>query len=99
MGGVVAGPDPRCQAPVPELPPVAQLAPRKGLPLQARVLDPSLGDPSAAPIRLTCSIGVAASDTLQAWGQHLIAHADTAQYAAKRSGGNCVELATALAVT
>jgi GGDEF domain-containing protein len=52
-----------------------------------------------APIRLTCSIGVAASDTLQVWGQHLIAHADTAQYAAKRSGRNCVELATALAVT
>jgi diguanylate cyclase (GGDEF)-like protein len=50
-----------------------------------------------APIRLTCSIGVAASDTLGVWGQHLIAHADTAQYAAKRSGRNCVQLAAALA--
>jgi diguanylate cyclase (GGDEF)-like protein len=49
------------------------------------------------PIHLTCSIGVAASDTLQVWGQHLLAHADTAQYAAKRSGRNCVQLATALA--
>ena len=49
-------------------------------------------------IRLTCSIGVAASDTLGVWGQHLIAHADTAQYAAKRSGRNRVQLAAALAV-
>jgi len=49
------------------------------------------------PIRLTCSIGVAASDTLGVWGQHLIAHADTAQYAAKRSGRNRVQLAAALA--
>jgi diguanylate cyclase (GGDEF)-like protein len=50
-------------------------------------------------IHLTCSIGVAASDTLHVWGQHLITHADSAQYAAKRSGRNCVQLATALAVT
>jgi two-component system, sensor histidine kinase LadS len=49
------------------------------------------------PIHLTCSIGVAASDTLGVWGQHLIAHADTAQYAAKRSGRNQVHLAIALA--
>lgn len=49
------------------------------------------------PIRLTCSIGVAASDTLGVWGQHLIALADTAQYAAKRAGRNRVQLATALA--
>jgi two-component system, sensor histidine kinase LadS len=54
-------------------------------------------DGFGAPIRLTCSIGVAASDTLGVWGQHLIAHADTAQYAAKRSGRNCVQLAAALA--
>jgi diguanylate cyclase (GGDEF)-like protein len=47
----------------------------------------------AAPIQLTCSIGVAASDTLGVWGQHLIAHADMAQYAAKRSGRNQVQLA------
>ncbi|MBS0366953.1 MAG: diguanylate cyclase [Proteobacteria bacterium] len=50
-----------------------------------------------APIRLTCSIGLASSDTLGVWGQHLIAHADTAQYAAKRSGRNQVQQAAALA--
>lgn len=49
------------------------------------------------PIRLTCSIGVAGSDALGVWGQHLIAHADAAQYAAKRSGRNQVQLAAALA--
>ncbi|HUJ54105.1 MAG TPA: diguanylate cyclase [Steroidobacteraceae bacterium] len=49
------------------------------------------------PIHLTCSIGVAASDTLGVWGQHLIAHADTAQYVAKRAGRNQVQLAAALA--
>jgi diguanylate cyclase (GGDEF)-like protein len=49
------------------------------------------------PIRLTCSIGVAGSDALGVWGQHLIAHADSAQYAAKRSGRNQVQLAAALA--
>ncbi len=48
-------------------------------------------------INLTCSIGVASSDTLGVWGQHLIAHADHAQYAAKRSGRNQVQLAAALA--
>jgi two-component system, sensor histidine kinase LadS len=48
-----------------------------------------------APIRLTCSIGIAASDTLGVWGQHLIAQADSAQYAAKRSGRNRVQLAAA----
>ena len=49
-----------------------------------------------APINLTCSIGVASSDTLGVWGQHLIAHADTAQYAAKRCGRNQVQLAAVL---
>ncbi len=48
-------------------------------------------------LRLTCSIGVAASDTLGAWGEPLIAHADTAQYAAKRAGRNQVHIAVALA--
>ena len=50
-----------------------------------------------APIRVTCSIGVAASDTLGVWGKHLIARADEAAYAAKRSGRNCVQMAEALA--
>jgi diguanylate cyclase (GGDEF)-like protein len=48
-------------------------------------------------IRLTCSIGVAASDTLGVWGKHLIARADEAVYAAKRSGRNCVQMAESLA--
>jgi diguanylate cyclase (GGDEF)-like protein len=50
-----------------------------------------------SPIRLTCSIGVAASDTLGVCGQPLIAHADAAVYAAKRSGRNQVQLAASLA--
>ncbi|HEY2808165.1 MAG TPA: diguanylate cyclase [Steroidobacteraceae bacterium] len=50
-----------------------------------------------APIHVTCSIGVAASDRLGVWGQHLIAHADAAVYAAKRSGRNQVQLAAVLA--
>jgi diguanylate cyclase (GGDEF)-like protein len=54
-------------------------------------------DGFGASIALTCSIGVAASDTLGVWGQHLIAHADTAQYVAKRAGRNQVQLASALA--
>lgn len=49
------------------------------------------------PIRLTCSIGVAASDTLGVWGEHLIASADAAVYAAKRSGRNCVQIAAPVA--
>ncbi len=48
-------------------------------------------------LKLTCSIGVAASDTLEVWGQHLIAHADTAVYAAKSSCRNQVQVAAALA--
>jgi diguanylate cyclase (GGDEF)-like protein len=50
-----------------------------------------------SPIHLTCSIGVAASDTLGVCGQPLIAHADAAVYAAKRSGRNQVQLAASLA--
>jgi diguanylate cyclase (GGDEF)-like protein len=49
------------------------------------------------PIRLTCSIGVASSDTLGVWGEHLIARADAAVYAAKRSGRNRVQVALPLA--
>ncbi len=45
------------------------------------------------PIRLTCSIGIAASDTLGVWGEHLIARADAAVYAAKRLGRNQVQVA------
>jgi diguanylate cyclase (GGDEF)-like protein len=40
------------------------------------------------PIRLTCSIGIASSDTLGVWGDHLVARADAAVYAAKRAGRN-----------
>jgi diguanylate cyclase (GGDEF)-like protein len=47
------------------------------------------------PIQVTCSIGIATSDMLGVWGEHLIAHADTAVYAAKRSGRNRVQLALA----
>jgi diguanylate cyclase (GGDEF)-like protein len=50
-----------------------------------------------APLRLTCSIGVATSDTLGVWGEHLIAQADAAVYAAKRSGRNRVQIAIAQA--
>jgi len=46
-----------------------------------------------SPIGLTCSIGVAASDTLGVWGEHLLARADAAVYAAKRAGRNCVQIA------
>jgi diguanylate cyclase (GGDEF)-like protein len=49
------------------------------------------------PIRLTCSIGVAASDTLGVWGEHLIAQADAAVYLAKRQGRNQVQMAAPLA--
>jgi diguanylate cyclase (GGDEF)-like protein len=48
-------------------------------------------------IRLTCSIGVAASDTLGVWGEHLIAQADAAVYDAKRRGRNQVQMAAPLA--
>ncbi|MGH8217008.1 MAG: sensor domain-containing diguanylate cyclase [Steroidobacteraceae bacterium] len=50
-----------------------------------------------APIQLTCSIGVAASDTLGVWGEQLIRHADAAVYGAKRSGRNRVQIAEPLA--
>jgi diguanylate cyclase (GGDEF)-like protein len=49
------------------------------------------------PIRLTCSIGVAASDTLGVWGEHLVAHADAAVYVAKGLGRNQVYMAAPLA--
>jgi diguanylate cyclase (GGDEF)-like protein len=46
-----------------------------------------------APIHLTCSIGIATSEMLGVWGEHLIARADEAVYAAKRCGRNCVQIA------
>lgn len=49
------------------------------------------------PIGLTCSIGVATSELLGVWGEHLIARADEAVYAAKRSGRNRVQIAAPLA--
>lgn len=54
-------------------------------------------DGFGTPIRLTCSIGVAATDTLGVWGEHLIARADEAVYAAKKSGRNRVKIAMPLA--
>ena len=64
--------------------------------IRKRVADVSV-DGFGKPIRLTCSIGVATSDMLGVWGEHLIARADEAVYAAKRSGRNRVQLAAALA--
>ncbi|HEY1312786.1 MAG TPA: GGDEF domain-containing protein, partial [Steroidobacteraceae bacterium] len=49
-----------------------------------------------APIRLTCSIGIAASDTLGVWGEHLLAQADAAVYVAKRLGRNQAYVAVPL---
>ena len=49
------------------------------------------------PIALTCSIGVATSDMLGVWGENLIARADAAVYAAKRSGRNRVQVAMPMA--
>jgi diguanylate cyclase (GGDEF)-like protein len=49
------------------------------------------------PISLTCSIGIAASDTLGIWGEPLLAHADAAVYVAKRSGRNQIHIAAPLA--
>ena len=48
------------------------------------------------PIGVTCSIGIAASDTLGVWDEHLIAHADAAVYVAKRLGRNQVQVAVPL---
>jgi two-component system, sensor histidine kinase LadS len=45
------------------------------------------------PISVTCSIGIATSDMLGIWGEPLLAQADAAVYAAKRSGRNQIHLA------
>lgn len=50
-----------------------------------------------SPLQLTCSIGVAASDVLGVWGDHLVALADAAVYAAKHGGRNRVSLAPPVA--
>jgi len=49
------------------------------------------------PIRLTCSIGVATSDTLGVWGEDLVAKADAAVYVAKGEGRNRVYMAVPVA--
>jgi len=69
-------------------------------PIAQRILERVAGvrvDGFGKPIRLTCSIGVAASDTLGVWGEHLIAQADAAVYVAKRLGRNQVQMAAHLA--
>ena len=49
------------------------------------------------PIGLTCSIGIATSDTLGVWGEHLLARADAAVYVAKHAGRNRVHMAPPVA--
>jgi diguanylate cyclase (GGDEF)-like protein len=46
-----------------------------------------------SPISVTCSIGIATSDTLGIWGEPLLAQADAAVYVAKRLGRNQIHLA------
>jgi len=70
------------------------------IPVAHRILERVAGvcvEGFGKPIRLTCSIGIAASDTLGVWGEHLIAHADAAVYVAKRLGRNQVHMAAPLA--
>jgi diguanylate cyclase (GGDEF)-like protein len=70
------------------------------IPIAQRILERVAGvrvDGFGAAIGLTCSIGIAASDTLGVWGEHLIARADAAVYLAKRRGRNQVQLATPFA--
>jgi diguanylate cyclase (GGDEF)-like protein len=69
-------------------------------PIAQRILERVAGvrvDGFGKPIHVTCSIGIAASDTLGVWGEHLIAHADAAVYLAKRLGRNQVQMAARLA--
>jgi diguanylate cyclase (GGDEF)-like protein len=69
-------------------------------PIAQRILERVAGvcvEGFGKPIRLTCSIGIAASDTLGVWGEHLIAQADAAVYVAKRRGRNQVQMAVPLA--
>jgi diguanylate cyclase (GGDEF)-like protein len=69
-------------------------------PIAQRILERVAGvrvEGFGQPIALTCSIGVATSDMLGVWGEHLIARADAAVYAAKRSGRNRVQVAVPMA--
>jgi GGDEF domain-containing protein len=75
-------------------------AQRAALPIAQRILERVAAvrvDGFGRPIHLTCSIGIAASDTLGVWGEHLIAQADAAVYVAKRRGRNQVQMAAPLA--
>ena len=70
------------------------------VPIAQRILERVAGvrvDGFGMPITLTCSIGIAASDTLGLWGEHLLAQADAAVYVAKRSGRNQFHMAPPLA--
>jgi len=70
------------------------------MPIAQRILERVAGlavQGYGKPIRLTCSIGVAASDTSNAWGENLIAKADAAVYVAKRLGRNQVHMAAPMA--
>jgi two-component system, sensor histidine kinase LadS len=65
-------------------------------PIAQRILERVAGvrvDGFGMPITVTCSIGIAASDTLGLWGEKLLAHADAAVYVAKRSGRNQIHTA------
>jgi diguanylate cyclase (GGDEF)-like protein len=70
------------------------------VPVAQRILERVAGvrvDGFGMPITLTCSIGIAASDTLGIWGEPLLAQADAAVYVAKRSGRNQFHMAPPLA--
>jgi diguanylate cyclase (GGDEF)-like protein len=69
-------------------------------PIAQRILERVAGvrvDGFGNPISLTCSIGIATSDTLGMWGERLLAQADAAVYVAKRAGRNQVHMAPPLA--
>ncbi len=70
------------------------------VPMAQRILDRVAGvrvDGFGAPITLTCSIGIASSDTLGVWGEQLVARADAAVYVAKHSGRNRFYMAAPVA--